>query len=58
MMEYCFSSHGCDVHSLMAQLTMIEASTGPLITHQMAALSFMSQHLRQRRRRRTPHLIR
>lgn len=35
---------------MIAQLTMIEASTGPLITHQMAALSFMSQHLHQRRR--------
>lgn len=43
------SSHLSDVHTLIA-LTMIEASTGPLITHQMAALSFMSQHLHQRRR--------
>lgn len=30
-----------------SSLTMIEASTGPFITHQMAALSFMSQHLRK-----------
>lgn len=28
--------------------TIIEASTGPLITHQMAALSFMSQHLKEK----------
>lgn len=28
-------------------LTIMEASTGPFITHQMAALSFMSQQLRQ-----------
>lgn len=28
---------------------MIEANTGPLITHQMAALSFMSQQLMEQR---------
>lgn len=27
--------------------TMMEARTGPFMTHQMAALSFMSQHLRE-----------
>lgn len=35
--------------SLSSILTIIEARTGPFITHQMAALSFMSQHLRKQK---------
>ena len=35
----------------LLELTIMDASTGPLITHQMAALSFISQHLREIRPR-------
>lgn len=46
IMIYEYRLHRKCYKNLCIISTMMEASTGPFITHQMAALVFMSQHLK------------